>query len=359
MANLHLVTGYGGSDHVTAADDGSLNAAIFGGGQYVLERGNNLSASALSSNLIRVLDGDILMQGRHIRVNEGTYVDLNIENGKQGMKRNDLIVCRYTKNASSGVEECNLVVIKGNATSNNPVDPSYTYGDILNNYVVSADFPLYRVKIDGISVSLERLFEIITVVKVGSSGKIDDKYLPSMDFIPTNQKGAAYGVPNLDSSGKIPSSQIPALEYVPVSQKGKSNGVATLDSSGAIPYEQIGFTSGTVNVNISSSGALIKNNSKWYKYGKLVFVVLNFEFTCSSVYGFSFFSISGYPNQNYSDKMAAGSVAYLFYDAATWSAFVRALEFINDETYIHVEQLDKTIPVNSNVTFKTTFIYLV
>lgn len=163
MANLHLVTGYGGSDHVTAADDGSLNAAIFGGGQYVLNRGNNLSVSVITSNLIRVLDGDILMQGRHVRLNEGTYVDLTIDNGAQGMKRNDLIVCRYTKNTSSGIEECNLVVIKGTATSGTATDPAYTEGDILTDGAVRNDFPLYRIHLDGLTVDEpESLFEVIS-----------------------------------------------------------------------------------------------------------------------------------------------------------------------------------------------------
>lgn len=85
MGNVHLVTGYKGEAHVTAADQGAFNAAVFGGGQYVLERGNKLSASATSNNNIRVLDGEIMMQGRHIRINPNEYVDLTISNGAQGV----------------------------------------------------------------------------------------------------------------------------------------------------------------------------------------------------------------------------------------------------------------------------------
>lgn len=50
-------------------------------------------------------------------------------------------------------------------------------------------------------------------VGVGSNGKIPSSYLPSMDYIPTAEKGAASGVPTLDASGKIPVSQIPDLGY--------------------------------------------------------------------------------------------------------------------------------------------------
>ena len=152
MANLHLVTGYGGSDHVTAADDGSLNAAIFGEGQYVLKRGNCLAASVINNNTVRIMDGDILMQGRHVRLNEGTYVDLTIENGAQGMKRVDLIVCRYTKNTNTGVEECNLVVIKGTESSDYATMPEVTLGDIITDHAVQSDFPLYSIYLDGLTV---------------------------------------------------------------------------------------------------------------------------------------------------------------------------------------------------------------
>ena len=113
MGNMHLVTGYAGKEHITAADHGALHSAVFGTGQYVLSKGNQLNASVISNNQIRIADGDIMMQGRHIRLNEGTNVDLTIENGAQGKKRNDLIVARYTKDSATGVEDCNLVVIKG------------------------------------------------------------------------------------------------------------------------------------------------------------------------------------------------------------------------------------------------------
>lgn len=152
MANMHLVTGHAGTNHVTAADHGSLNAAILGAGQYVLNRGKKLAATVMSNNSIRIADGDIMMQGRHIRIDEGAYVDLTIENGEQGKQRRDLIVCRYTMNSLSGIEEANLVVVKGTAVASNPVDPEYTSADIINDHAFLADMPLYRVPLDGLTV---------------------------------------------------------------------------------------------------------------------------------------------------------------------------------------------------------------
>ena len=173
LGNVHLVTGYAGEAHVTAEDMGSLFAAIIGGGQYVLNRGNMFAASVVSNNQIRVMDGDILMQGRHIRLNGGTYLDLAIDNGSQGYKRNDLIVARYTKNSASGVEECNIIVIKGTASVDEAVDPAYTSGDILSSGDIQNDFPLYRVPLDGLNVqTLVPLFETIADVATTLSNTV-------------------------------------------------------------------------------------------------------------------------------------------------------------------------------------------
>ena len=84
MGNIHLVTGFAGHQHITSADQAVFNSLMFGGGQYVLAKGNRFAASVVTNNRVNVLDGDIYMQGRHIRLNEATSVDLTIENGTQG-----------------------------------------------------------------------------------------------------------------------------------------------------------------------------------------------------------------------------------------------------------------------------------
>ena len=151
-SNLHLVTGYAGEEHVTSSDEGSLNAALMGEGQFVMERGNQFAASIISNNKVRVADGDILMQGRHIRLKENTYVDLNFNNGAQGYKRNDLIVVRYTKDSTTDKEEANLVVIKGTPSETTPSDPEYISGDIIHEHALQNDMLLYRVPFDGLNI---------------------------------------------------------------------------------------------------------------------------------------------------------------------------------------------------------------
>ncbi len=163
MSNLHLVTGYAGVEHVTSNDHGSLNAAMFGNGEFVLERGNQFAASIQSNNKVRVLDGDLLMQGRHIRLKENTYVDLNFDNGTQGHKRLDLIVVRYSKSSTTDVEEANLVVIKGTPSETSYNAPDKITGDILTEGAFENDTVLYRVKFDGLNVQpLEKVFETVS-----------------------------------------------------------------------------------------------------------------------------------------------------------------------------------------------------
>ena len=146
------MTGYAGQPHVTAADQGSLFEALIRSGEFVLEAGAKFAASIISNNQIRVNDGEMLMQGRHVKMNPGTYVDLTIENGTQGYLRNDLIVARYTRNSETGIEECSLVVLKGTPAESNPTVPEYTTGNLNADGALQNDFPLYRVPLSGLSV---------------------------------------------------------------------------------------------------------------------------------------------------------------------------------------------------------------
>lgn len=157
---------------MTAADQGAFHALTMGDGQFVFNKGAKLSAIIVSNNQIRISDGDIYMQGRYIRLNEGMYVDLTIENGVQGRFRNDLIVARYTKEAGTGIEDVNLVVIKGTAVASSPADPAYTVGNLLDGGDSLNDMPLYRVVLDGINIQqLVPLFDAATFAPLSMVGE--------------------------------------------------------------------------------------------------------------------------------------------------------------------------------------------
>ena len=159
---IHLVTGYAGEPHITAGDHGRFNAAMFGSSDYVLALGDKFAASVIASNTVQVKGGQLLMNGRHA-ISESS-VELTIESGTVGMKRHDLIAARYSKNAETGVEVCDLVVIQGKEANSTPSDPEYGTLDIISGAFSSGqthDFPLWRVVLDGVNIdSLQCLFTV-------------------------------------------------------------------------------------------------------------------------------------------------------------------------------------------------------
>ncbi|MGN0339531.1 MAG: hypothetical protein ACI4D0_03445 [Lachnospira sp.] len=164
---MNLVTGYSGSAHIKSSDVASIAKGLLGDGLVVLNRGDCFSHTIISNNKIRIGSGDLVYQGRHARIEEGDYIELDIDNGTVDTSRIDVIAFRYEKNVSTGVETADIVVIKGTATANTPVVPDVTSGDIDGGDLV-AEIPLYEVLIDGITLtSCTNKFEV--------SGTIDNK----------------------------------------------------------------------------------------------------------------------------------------------------------------------------------------
>lgn len=148
---MELVTGHSGSDHVDSTDAGAMHAGIVGTGTYVLGTGGRLVATMQSANVVRIADGDLMMQGRHATIESGAYDELTIQNGTQAQKRNDLVVAHYERKTSAPyTESLDLRVIKGTPTSGEPSDPEYQEGDILAGDAV-VEAPLYRIPLDGIT----------------------------------------------------------------------------------------------------------------------------------------------------------------------------------------------------------------
>lgn len=155
---LHLITGYIGTEHVTADNAGHFNAQLVGEDSFVFGSGKKFEFNINSNNEIRVYDGQGCVNGRHFEMPSGTYEDLSISNGVQNMARNDLIVARYSIDSDTGIESISLAVIEGEPSSSTPSDPAYNGGSVLEN-APTVDFPLYRVKIVGLSIeSVDTLF---------------------------------------------------------------------------------------------------------------------------------------------------------------------------------------------------------
>lgn len=137
--------------HVTSWQDRMLNQGAFGEESYVLNIGQKMAAETYSNNEIRIRDGALVHQGCLSVIQKGTYDAVVIQNGTQGMKRIDLIVARYSKNAGTQVENVDWAVIQGTPDASAPSVPAYTEGDIQDGDLV-VDMPMYQVHLNGINI---------------------------------------------------------------------------------------------------------------------------------------------------------------------------------------------------------------
>jgi hypothetical protein len=160
---VELITGFAGTPHIGSDDIGAFQAGIVGPGDYALATGNQLRATMSNANTIAVQSGDAVLNGRHVHLTGTTTA--TVQSGTQGQKRNDLAVLRYTKNTTTGVETCSIVVLKGTPTTGTPADPAHNTGSILDG-VATHDMPLYRIPINGITVgTLVPLFNVLKPMK--------------------------------------------------------------------------------------------------------------------------------------------------------------------------------------------------
>lgn len=174
---MQIVTGYRGQAHITSNDDQGRNQGVFGQNSYVLSVGSQFAPTLVSANELRIADGEAVMQGVHFRVDPSSFDSVTITNGTQGMNRKDLVACRYTKDGSTGVENCEWVVIEGTPTSGTAARPSAVSGDILDGALV-ADMPFFEIVLSGINVTavnslfskLMTMQEIQALAKTNESG---------------------------------------------------------------------------------------------------------------------------------------------------------------------------------------------
>ena len=151
---MELVTGRSGSPHITSQQDRQLHQGIFGDGAYILNTGNMLEPEVQSSNSIHIKDGALMFQGALFSVKVGTYDEVTINNGNQGMKRKDVIAVKYTYDSSQNIESGEWTVVQGTPVASNPAVPDMpvTDGDIQAGDS-EVYCPVFVVTLDGINVT--------------------------------------------------------------------------------------------------------------------------------------------------------------------------------------------------------------
>lgn len=160
---MNIITGYRNEPHYTQQQMRDENMSIYGSGVYILNIGSQMAATIVSANEITIADGLVVAEGCTAEVARGTSESITVENGEQGMLRKDLIVLRYTKDASTNIEDMQLHIIKGTSASADPVRPAHTSGSIADGDTL-VEFPLYEVNLSGITIqSVTRIPDIVEI----------------------------------------------------------------------------------------------------------------------------------------------------------------------------------------------------
>lgn len=312
---VELITGHAGSAHISAADDGWFNVGVVGSGKYVLDTGTQFACNVQSANLVTVGIGDALFEGRHVRVSATENVAL--DNGAQGVNRNDLICIKYEYDSSTSVETASLAVIKGTASSSTPVDPTIPSGSILEG-ATTAYMPLWRIPISGITVGApEKLYGDVIVTLKGmltktwsasqipnisaskiTSGTLDAARVPNIDASKVTSGTFADGrIPNLAASkitsGTFSADRIPNLAASKItSGTFDAARIPSLDASkigsGTLPVTRGGTGVTGVSTSTITTGVVLQ------KFGKLC--VLTVDKSCALTAAWASVSLGTIPS---------------------------------------------------------------
>lgn len=200
--------------HIYAEDDGAIYEAI-AGEDAVFAIGKRLKATVMGNNKVRIEDGVLMVGGRFGRIPYGEYVDITIENGMAGKKRNDLIVGRVETTGTGGADTFSIVVKKGVAGTS-ATDPAITQSSIYNAGRIR-EFPLYRIKIDGINIiAAEAMFETTASMKDMSkevTGSKEELKKAKGMFGNVNKISKGRVVLNYSSSSELKSQTYVGAEY--------------------------------------------------------------------------------------------------------------------------------------------------
>lgn len=251
---------------------------ILGQDSYILTSGENLKPELSSNNLLKIRSGMMCHHGCISCVEIGTYDEVTLTNGSQGMQRIDLVVNRYTRNAETEVEKCEWKVITGTAKASSPAVPTYTKGNLQEGDLVD-ECPVFEIHYNGINVT-----EVKSLLSVAGSlaelnGKLEKKvdattlgfeisetftgqYLNSK---PIYQKMISVGVlPN--NTTKSISTGITGADYIWVDMENSF--AFNHGASYPIPYVDPKTLANSIGVRITNNGAtvIVSTGTNWSTY---------------------------------------------------------------------------------------------
>ena len=249
---MKIVSGRTGSPHVTSQQFRQMLEGIIGQGSYIITSGENLKPELSSNNLLKIRSGMMAHHGCISCVDIGTYDEVTLTNGSQGMKRIDLIVNRYTRNAETEVENCSWKVIQGKPVASNPAVPAYTSGNLQNGDLVD-ECPAFEVHYDGINVTEVKSLLSVTDGLSGLSSNL------------VNAKNELTNISNKLTALSNSINNLGSTKVVNLANKTSNNGVAAftdyviLPSAGSYVIYGNATMSGTPTAGVSNIGIQINS----------------------------------------------------------------------------------------------------
>ena len=162
---MEIVSGRVGRPHVTSQQFRQIMEGIVGDGSCILPSGENLEPELVSNNSLKIRSGMMCHHGNVSSVKIGTYDEVELTNGSQGMKRIDLVVNRYTRNEEDNTEKNEWIVIMGTPAESNPTVPEYTKGNLQEGDFVD-DCPAFEAHFDGINIT-----EVTKMLEIAQTNK--------------------------------------------------------------------------------------------------------------------------------------------------------------------------------------------
>lgn len=151
---VQIVTGHRGENHITSDDVQGLLRGAVGDGLYVFDTGNAMEAELEGVNTLRIHDGELVVQGVHVRIPSGQSDAVSIQNGSPENDRIDIVTIKYEKDSETEIESVSWEYHQGESDGSMPtIQPA--------SIIEGADeveVPMYRIDFNRITPSVTPLF---------------------------------------------------------------------------------------------------------------------------------------------------------------------------------------------------------
>ena len=201
---MEIVSGKTGSPHVTSQQFRQILEGTAGQGSCILTSGENLEPELTSNNLLKIRSGIMAHHGNVSAVKIGTYDEVTITNGTQGMKRKDLVVNRYTRNKETGIETNEWLYIMGTPTSGTPTVPGYTQGNLQEGDLLFVD-EIHRLsrQVEEVLYPAMEDFEIDIMIGKGATARSIRLDLPKFTLVGATTRVGLLTAPLRDRFGVV------------------------------------------------------------------------------------------------------------------------------------------------------------